>query len=58
MFVDDLGQFNLAKYSEMHQMLGLPAIAREDTLRETLNIRIGETFSYDRFREILLESES
>lgn len=33
MFVDDFGKFNLSKYREMHEMLGLPPISRESTLR-------------------------
>jgi hypothetical protein len=38
MFVDDLGKFNFGKYREYHQMIGLPPITRESSLRETLGL--------------------
>ena len=53
MLLDDQGRFNFSKYQEMNEILGLPAISRESTLRETLGLQSGEQLTFAKFKKIL-----
>lgn len=55
MFVDDNSKFNLTKYREMHEMLGLPPVSRQSTLREILELSEDDNFSFEKFRQIMLD---
>ena len=53
MLMDEQGRMNFDRYQDLNAIMGLPAIPRESSLRETLQLGPGQELTLSQFKDIV-----